>query len=74
MLCRTRRSLAPRVLPLILFSILAARPAYPAPSPAATPAAPPWSVASFPPEVRLRRLHLVRPDLIAFPIPIENLC
>ena len=31
-------------------------------------------VASLPPEVRLRKLHLVRPDLIPYPIAYEVYC
>ena len=31
-------------------------------------------VAGLPPEVRLRKLHLVRPDLIPFPIAHEIYC
>ena len=31
-------------------------------------------VAVLPPEVRLRKLHLVRPDLIPYPIDIEVVC
>jgi hypothetical protein len=31
-------------------------------------------VAELPPMVHLRRLHLVRPDLIPYPIDIEVLC
>jgi hypothetical protein len=31
-------------------------------------------LADLPPEVRLRRLHLVRPDLIPYPIDIEVYC
>jgi len=34
----------------------------------------PNRVAGLPPEVRLRRLHLVRPDLIPYPIEIEVFC
>ncbi|GEM_PF-1333575 len=30
--------------------------------------------AALPPEVRLRKLHLVRPDLIPFPIAYEVYC
>jgi len=32
------------------------------------------SIASLPPEVRLRKLHLVRPDLIPYPIAYEVCC
>jgi hypothetical protein len=31
-------------------------------------------VADLPPMVRLRRLHLVRPDLIPYPIEVEIVC
>lgn len=30
--------------------------------------------AHIPPEVRLRKLHLVRPDLIPYPIALEVYC
>ena len=30
--------------------------------------------AQIPPEVRLRKLHLVRPDLIPYPIALEVYC
>jgi hypothetical protein len=32
------------------------------------------TVADLPPLVRLRRLHLVRPDLIPYPLDIEVVC
>jgi len=32
------------------------------------------SIASMRPEVRLRKLHLVRPDLIPYPIAYEVCC
>ena len=32
------------------------------------------SVAYFQPEVRLRKLHLVRPDLIHYPLSVEVVC
>jgi len=31
-------------------------------------------IASFRPEVRLRKLHLVRPDLIPYPIEYDYYC
>jgi len=43
----------------------------PASQPAATPID---SVASYHPEVRLRKLHLVRPDLIHYPLSVEVIC
>ncbi len=35
---------------------------------------PKTQVAHLPPEVRLRKLHLVRPDLIQYPISYEVYC
>jgi len=32
------------------------------------------ALSSLPPEVRLRKLHLVRPDLIPYPIAYEVVC
>jgi hypothetical protein len=32
------------------------------------------SLSPLPPEVRIRKLHLVRPDLIPFPIAYETYC
>jgi len=72
-----------RVRPLtrqLLFTgmVLAASPAMVSPSPAAAPAAalPTQSRLDSlrPPEVRLRKLHLVRPDLIYYPIEYEVVC
>ena len=34
----------------------------------------PLSIVKLPPEVRLRKLHLVRPDLIPYPIAFEVYC
>ena len=45
----------------------------PEPAPAVQPA-PADSVSALPPEVRLRKLHLVRPDLIPYPIAYEVYC
>jgi hypothetical protein len=45
--------------------------------PAATPVMTPAtgdSLASYRPEVRLRKLHLVRPDLIPYPLAYEVYC
>ncbi|HEX3357575.1 MAG TPA: hypothetical protein VHS31_11450 [Tepidisphaeraceae bacterium] len=45
------------------------------PAPKITAAESPKSqVAHLPPEVRLRKLHLVRPDLIQYPISYEVYC
>lgn len=44
------------------------------PTPPARPLPTNDAVASLPPEVRLRKLHLVRPDLIPFPIAYEVCC
>ncbi len=43
---------------------------------AASQSATPSAQASLglPPEVRLRKLHLVRPDLIPYPIMVEIVC
>jgi hypothetical protein len=41
---------------------------------AASGVAPVAVAADRPPEVRLRRLHLVRPDLIPYPIIYEIFC
>ena len=38
------------------------------------PTAAPDEVAMFMPQVRLRKLHLVRPDLIHYPLSIEVVC
>jgi hypothetical protein len=43
-----------------------------APTPQATLA--PEAIASYHPEVRLRKLHLVRPDLIHYPLSVEVIC
>ena len=48
-----------------------------APAAAAAPtvqAAPADPLAALPPEVRLRKLHLVRPDLIPYPIAYDIYC
>ena len=48
---------------------------HPAPAaPGLVMAAAPVRVADLPPEVRVRRLHLVRPDLISYPLDIEVVC
>jgi hypothetical protein len=52
--------------------ITAPLPSRPAP---ADPVSPPRdSITSYRPEVRLRKLHLVRPDLIPYPIAYEVYC
>ena len=53
-----------------LCASLSAAPAQPAiPSPDSS-----QSITSMLPEVRLRKLHLVRPDLIPYPIAYEVCC
>jgi hypothetical protein len=49
---------------------------WPAPQPAAHPGAadPDSAAARINPEVRLRKLHLVRPDLIPYPVAYEVYC
>ena len=72
---------APRfvVRTLIALAVLTASLSAPASRPAATapaedtPAAD-QSVAGIRPEGRLRKLHLVRPDLIPYPIAYEVYC
>jgi hypothetical protein len=55
---------------VIAMSPIAGRPAL-SPPPGANPAD---SQATYRPEVRLRKLHLVRPDLIPYPIAYEVYC
>jgi hypothetical protein len=45
-----------------------------APTPQAPEAQEKSAIAALPPEVRLRKLHLVRPDLIPYPIAYEVCC
>jgi len=40
----------------------------------AKPAQPERLATGLPPEVRIRKLHLVRPDLIPYPIAFEVYC
>jgi hypothetical protein len=73
----TPRRLSPafRLAAVFALALLA-----PAAAPVATsamhrsPAADPGAVAGFRPETRLRKLHLVRPDLIPYPIAYEVYC
>jgi hypothetical protein len=44
-------------------------------APASQPTTPALeAVATYHPEVRLRKLHLVRPDLIHYPLSVEVIC
>lgn len=65
-------------LGLILAAVIAPThsPADAAPTPTALPVTVPAdAVAAFGPlEVRVRKLHLVRPDLQRFPIPYDTVC
>jgi hypothetical protein len=77
---RLARSVLPATCLLALVSAVAptstGRAAQPA-GPAALPAAPDVvgeAVAGARPEVRLRKLHLVRPDLIPYPIAYDVYC
>ena len=74
--CRLARSVLPATCLLALLSGVAPTPtgraAQPA-VPAATGAAG-EAVAGARPEVRLRKLHLVRPDLIPYPIAYDVYC
>ena len=57
---------------LMCFSLLCLAPT---PStPTTPPAADPTSATARTPEVRLRKLHLVRPDLIPYPVSYEVYC
>lgn len=63
--------------PLLSTALLLAASASAAPTPVkpAIHAAPTDPAASaLPPEVRLRKLHLVRPDLILYPISYDVYC
>jgi hypothetical protein len=53
---------------LLFVACLAPTPASPSPSQGESP------TTQVPPEVRLRKLHLVRPDLIPYPLAIETYC
>jgi hypothetical protein len=53
---------------LLFVALVAPTPSSPAQSQGQQPA------AQIPPEVRLRKLHLVRPDLIPYPIALEVYC
>jgi hypothetical protein len=64
-----------RLVLLAIFACAGAMPAIPAAPPAASPAAQNSdALAGVLPEVRIRRLHLVRPDLILYPLAYEVLC
>jgi hypothetical protein len=70
---RTVRFLAP----VALLALLAPAPraaVVPPPSATAPQAASPDEVASVRREVRLRKLHLVRPDLIQYPLSVDVFC
>ena len=45
-----------------------------APAAAAREAVPAQEITSLRPEVRLRKLHLVRPDLIQYPLAYDVIC
>jgi hypothetical protein len=68
---RSIARLTPRLVLLALF--LASTPT-PAARTAKSDAADPAVAQSYYPEVRLRKLHLVRPDLIPYPIAYEVYC
>ena len=55
-------------------SAVAAMGGWVGPRSAARPGVKPAAVASLLPEVRLRKLHLVRPDLILYPLCYEVCC
>jgi len=56
------------LLALVVAPVSPTRPA------AAATADQPAMVSALPPEVRIRKLHLVRPDLIPYPIAMEVYC
>ena len=74
---RFTKDLMPRAarltLCLTLLACVTARPAAPKPS-ARTLSTGQTPVVGMYPEVRLRKLHLVRPDLIPYPIMFEVCC
>jgi len=53
---------------LLFVALVAPTPPVPAQSQGESP------TSQVPPEVRLRKLHLVRPDLIPYPIALEVYC
>lgn len=60
---------------VLLAGDLTARPTSPAPAaPSAHPAPSVDETAALRPQTRLRKLHLVRPDLIPYPLAYEVLC
>jgi hypothetical protein len=61
----------PRIVLLAAVILCATAPAEPAAPPAAAQSE---STLAALPEVRLRKLHLVRPDLIPYPIAYEVVC
>lgn len=63
------RTLSISRLFLLALALLAVAPAQPS-APVADPASPALTQG----EVRLRKLHLVRPDLIPYPIVYEVVC
>ena len=58
---------------IVALSAVAAQPA-PSPSAASSPNMQVAEMSYFLPQVRLRKLHLVRPDLIRYPIDVEVVC
>lgn len=67
------RPLLARMLRLTVLACLALTPAIPQSATSALPAGEMPSAGMYP-EVRLRKLHLVRPDLIPYPIAYEICC
>jgi len=63
---------------LVLAGVLCAATATPAAGPTCPASPDPGAQARYdalrPPEVRLRKLHLVRPDLIPYPLAYEVYC
>jgi hypothetical protein len=63
----------PRIFKLALCTVLAALTLIPS-APSTPRTVPIEQVARNYPEVRLRKLHLVRPDLIPYPLMFEVYC
>ena len=73
------RLLAPRLARCLLFVAGLCVVTSPSPTPAGLPISPAAAeasgeIASFRTEVRLRKLHLVRPDLLQYPLSYDVYC
>ena len=73
------RPAAPRLARCLMFAVALYAVSSPSATSMATPASPaaaaaPEAITSLRPEVRLRKLHLVRPDLIQYPLSYDVYC